>query len=60
MATSFTEGGVVLNFEQDQADRRPISRLSVKPRKTRDCIINKSWFDNLTVITGDVAFAQTK
>jgi hypothetical protein len=60
MATSSTGGGVALDFEQDRADRRPISRSSVKPRRTGDCMMNESWFDDPAVITGDVAFARTK
>jgi hypothetical protein len=32
----------------------------VKPRRARDCMMNKSWFDDLAVIAGDIAFAQTK
>jgi hypothetical protein len=32
-----------LDFEQDWTDHRPISRSSVKPRKTGDYIINESW-----------------
>ena len=32
----------------------------VKPRRTGDCIMNESWFDDPAVITGGVAFALTK
>ena len=42
------------------ADHRPISRSSVKPRRTRDYIINESWFNDPAVITGGVAFIQTR
>ena len=49
-----------LDFKQDWADHRPVSQSSVKPRRTRDCMMNESWFDSPTVITGHVAFARTK
>jgi hypothetical protein len=49
-----------LDFEQGWTDHRRISRSSVKPRRTGDCMMNESWFDDPAVITGDVAFARTK
>ena len=41
------------------ADHRLISRSSVKPRRTEDCM-NESRFDDPAVITADIAFAQTQ
>jgi hypothetical protein len=32
-----------LDIEQDWTDHRLISRSSVKPRKTGDCMMNDSW-----------------
>jgi hypothetical protein len=32
----------------------------VKPRRTKGYIINESWFNDPAIITGDIAFAQTK
>jgi hypothetical protein len=32
-----------LDFKQDWADHRPISRSSVKPRGAGDCMMNESW-----------------
>jgi hypothetical protein len=54
------DGCDALDFEQDWADHRPISRSSVKPRRTGDCMMNESWFGDPAVITGDVAFARMK
>jgi hypothetical protein len=36
------DGRVLLDFEQDWDDHRPISRSSVKPRRTGDCMMNVS------------------
>jgi len=47
-------------FRAGLADHRPISRSLVKPRRTGDCMMNESWFDDPAVITGGVAFEQTK
>jgi hypothetical protein len=49
-----------IGFRAGLADHRPISRSSVKPRRTEDYMMNESWFDDPAVITGGVAFAQTK
>jgi hypothetical protein len=48
-----------IRFRAGLADHRPISRSSVKPRRTKDCI-NESWFDDPAVITANVVFIQTK
>ena len=34
-----------MDFEQDWADHRPLSRSSVKLWRTRDCMMNESWKD---------------
>ena len=49
-----------LNFEQDWADHRLISRSSAKPERAGDCIMNESWIADPVVVIGDVAFVRMK
>ena len=49
-----------MDFEQDWADHKLISRSWVKLRRAGDCRTDESWFDDPAVIIGDIPFTWTK